>query len=1115
MSTSTTAAPPGYLGFGRTAYGYLVAGGLAIAAYGFLGPSGSGDAVFVAIAAAAAAAVLAGIQLTRPAVRSAWLAVAAALVFLTLGNLVTVVARTPGMAGIRDLADGLFFAAYVPLFVAAYRFGRGTHRSDRTVLLDTGIVALAALPVIWEVIVAPNMPQTIGASGVALALAIPVVDVLLLGLVAPLLLLRSSRTTSAYFLVAALGLMGMGDTLYAIGSLQPTPDQDVLANLCWLGSYVLLGAAALVPSARDLGAPRDPIRGSGDVARLAVTALALLVVPLVQLFEARREANQELVYFAAISVVISVLVILRLQRTIGELAQVDRRFRRFMSYPSLLAVIKDAAGRYVYMNPGAESARRSGDQDWFGRTDAELFPEAVAEQRALDDDTVRRTGRSLIKNAETNGRTWHTERFSLPGSGGSVGVLGLDVTEHVRAAESVRFQARLLESVRDAVIVIDREGVTRYWNKGAEDILGFSAEEMVGHTMLPLVTAGTENDAADLWEGIQGGTTEMIEWRGTRADGSEVWLDARVSPLVDDEGRTTAFLSVAKDVTARKAAQLELARLGAAIDHATDGVIVTDAEERIVYVNPAFERITGHASEDVHGRAVADVPGAVGFARALAKARSDRDDGWRGDVVTRRRDGSDLICETTISPIVVEGQSGPGFVTIQRDVTRERTAEKAAERRERERALIAETLSTLRAGTTPEVTAASVCSQMVKVPEVAIASVITFDMDECATVLGQVHRSGAGMPGLRLGPGRSEYLRVRAEAGPWVERWSVDGEHPYRDMFAELDIRANAYAPIVVDGKPIGVLVAGSDLRDSIGRMTERLPALLEFGAITATLLAGAVADRWATDAERATLRGIIEARGFEPVFQPIVELDSGEVRGYEALTRFADGTPPEERFEQAHLVGMGLELERACLQVVFEASGNLPLGPWLNVNVSPELVLAGLVEDLLPAGDRAIVLEITEHQAITDYESFRNAMQPMRDRVRLAVDDAGAGFSSLRHIVELAPAMVKLDRSLIAGIAEDGAREAVVTGMVRFAESAGHMLLAEGVETRAELAALRRLGVPLGQGYLLGRPEPMAAATEGATPNASPDRRRPAGPRSRPSAGARRALRPAVRLIA
>ena len=1105
----------GYLGFGRTAYGFLVVGGLAVAAYALLGPTGTGDALFVVIGAAAAAAVLAGIRLTRPAVRSAWLAVAASLAFLTLGNLLAVVGRGPGMADMRNLADSMFFAAYLPLFVAAYRFGRGTHRSDRTVFLDTGIVGLAAVPAIWEMIVEPNLPETIAGSSAAIALSMPLVDVLLVSLVAPLLLLRSSRTASAYLFVGALAVMGIGDSLYAIRSLKPETGQDLLVNLCWLGSYVLLGAAALVPSARHLGAPRDPQRGSGDIARLAVTSIALLATPIVLLLETFRDANQDLFYYAGLSIAIAVLVITRLQRTIGELAQVDGRFRRFMSQPSFMAVIKDGAGRYVYMNPSAESVRRMTDVDWYGRTDAELFPAAPAEQRAAADATVRRTRGSVLGKVEMDGRTWHTERFLLPGSGGSVGILGLDVTERERAAESVRFQARLLESVRDAVIVVDQQGVTSYWNAGAEEILGFTAKEMVGRTMQPLVVPGMDAESGALWDAIKRGEIDSVDWRGTRKDGSPVWLDVRVSPLTNEGGEMVGFLGVAKDVTARKEAELELARLGAAIEHATDGVVVTDAEDRVVYVNPAFERMSGFAGYEVTGRAVADIPAAAGFARALAKARTDHDDSWRGDVVARRRDGSDLICETTISPIVVEGQSGPGFVTIQRDVTRERAAERAAERRARERALIAETLSTLQAGAMPEVTAASVCSQIVKVPEVAIGSVIMFDVDGGATVLGQVHRSGAGRPGLRLGPGRGEYLRVRAEAGPWVERWSVDDDHPYRDMFAELNIRANAYAPMVVDGKPIGVLVSGSDLRDSIGRMTERLPALVEFAAITATLLAGAVADRRAVDAQRAALREIIETRAFAAVFQPIVELDTGTIRGYEALTRFADGTSPEERFEQAHHVGMGLELERACLRVVFDASAHLPSGPWLNVNVSPELVLAGLVEAVLPAGGRAIVLEITEHQAITDYESFRQAMEPMRDRVSLAVDDAGAGFSSLRHIVELAPAMVKLDRSLVAGIAEDSAREAVVTGMVRFAESADHMLLAEGVETRAELAALRRLGVQLGQGYLLGRPAPVVSTIEGSAAAAAPVLRRPARLLPRSNSRSSRPIRPMVSLSA
>jgi PAS domain S-box-containing protein len=1095
------AATPSPFGLGRHAYAYLVAGGLAIAVYGLVGPSGPGDAIYIAIAASAVVALLAGIRRTRPVVRGAWRAVAATLVLMTLGNFLTVIARQEGLSELRNVADSMFMAAYLPLFFAAYRLGRGTHRSDRTVFLDTGIVGLAAVPLIWEAVVEPNLPEHIAGSAAVVALAIPLVDILLISLVAPLLLVRSSRTPSAFLLVSALAMTALGDTTYAVESLHAAAGQNPIANIAWLASYVLLAAAALTPSARDLGTARDPRHGAGDTPRLLVTAIALLATPLVMLHEALAEAVFDLALFAALSVAIASLIVMRLQRAMGELASVDRRFRRFMSHPGFLAVIKDAADRYVYMNPAAERALTTDDQDWYGRTDAELFPSDVARHRAQADAAARTVGASLVDTLDLDGRIWHRERFALPGSSGAVGILALDVTEQERAAGSMRFQARLLENVRDAVIVVDRAGVTRHWNKGAEEILGYSAEEMIGRTMQPLVAAQSDAQMAALWAGIQRGEIDSVDWRGIRADGSDVWLDVRVSPLLGDDGELSGFLGVCKDVTARKEAELELARLGAAIDHATDGVIITDGEDRVVYVNPAFERITGLAADDVLGSSIADIPEASLFARSLASARRDREHEWRGDIVGRRRDGSDLVCEATISPIVVDGQSRPGFVTIQRDVTRERAAERAAERRARERAFIAETISTLRASDSAEVTAAAVCSQMVKVPEIAIASLIAFGVGGIATVLGQVHRSGAGRPGLSLDASRSEYLRQRADAGPWVERWNVAPDHAYRQLFEELDIRANAYAPIVFEGRPIGVLVWGSDRRDSIERMTERLPALVELAAITATLLAGPVAVRNAEDAHRAALRSVIEARAFGPVFQPIVDLASGEIRGYEALTRFTDGATPDDHFELANRVGMGLELERACLQAAFGASTGLPQGAWLNVNVSPEFVLAGMVEEILPARDRDVVLEITEHQVISDYESFRQALEPMRDRVRLAVDDAGAGFSSLRHIVELAPAMVKLDRSLVAGIADDGAREAVVAGMVRFATNAGYTLLAEGVETQQELKTLRRLGVTLGQGYLFGRPVPVGPPADelvGGPRRRTPSSRTPRGSRRR-----------------
>jgi EAL domain-containing protein (putative c-di-GMP-specific phosphodiesterase class I) len=116
----------------------------------------------------------------------------------------------------------------------------------------------------------------------------------------------------------------------------------------------------------------------------------------------------------------------------------------------------------------------------------------------------------------------------------------------------------------------------------------------------------------------------------------------------------------------------------------------------------------------------------------------------------------------------------------------------------------------------------------------------------------------------------------------------------------------------------------------------------------------------------------------------------------------------------------------------------------------------------------------VTEHAAIADYPAFRAAMAAFGPKVEFAVDDAGTGFASLRHIVELRPAFVKLDRSLIAGLESDGARQAMIVGLCHFARVTGCRLIVEGIETETELTVLRGLAIELGQGYLLGRPLPI-----------------------------------------
>jgi EAL domain-containing protein (putative c-di-GMP-specific phosphodiesterase class I) len=121
------------------------------------------------------------------------------------------------------------------------------------------------------------------------------------------------------------------------------------------------------------------------------------------------------------------------------------------------------------------------------------------------------------------------------------------------------------------------------------------------------------------------------------------------------------------------------------------------------------------------------------------------------------------------------------------------------------------------------------------------------------------------------------------------------------------------------------------------------------------------------------------------------------------------------------------------------------------------------------------MIVEITEHERIDDYTAVRAAFDRLGPNMQLAVDDAGSGFASLRHILALRPSFVKLDIEWVRGIDRDPVKRALVSGLAYFARETGCELIAEGIETEEELQAIRELGIQLGQGYLLGRPQPLA----------------------------------------
>ncbi|HET9076329.1 MAG TPA: EAL domain-containing protein [Acidimicrobiales bacterium] len=252
-------------------------------------------------------------------------------------------------------------------------------------------------------------------------------------------------------------------------------------------------------------------------------------------------------------------------------------------------------------------------------------------------------------------------------------------------------------------------------------------------------------------------------------------------------------------------------------------------------------------------------------------------------------------------------------------------------------------------------------------------------------------------------------------------------------------------------------------------------------------------------------------------VWQPIFSLYDGAMVGLEALSRFsgAEAQPPDRWFADAFDVGLGHSLETLAVRSALAIARDFPEHLYLSVNLSPETVATGelravVEQDIIPA--ERIVVELTEHVSIDNYETVAAGIGILRNAgVRLAVDDAGAGFASFRHILQLQPDMIKLDQSITRGITENPAQRALATALVLFALEVGSMTVtAEGVETSDDLSTVSSLGLDAAQGFYMARPRPASEIDWGmaiapgwpvaAEPPRRPRPRRPASRSARPS---------------
>ena len=247
-------------------------------------------------------------------------------------------------------------------------------------------------------------------------------------------------------------------------------------------------------------------------------------------------------------------------------------------------------------------------------------------------------------------------------------------------------------------------------------------------------------------------------------------------------------------------------------------------------------------------------------------------------------------------------------------------------------------------------------------------------------------------------------------------------------------------------------------------------------------------------DGQRAEVEALLANEGsIVPVFQPVLELATGRVAGYEALARMPDGPfrPPDQWFAQAHRAGLGAALEAAALRAALRAGGR-PERTFLALNVSPGALLSPEVRDALPDDLSGIVIELTEHELFSADASLDREIGRLRARgARIALDDAGNGYAGLQQIIRIAPDVLKLDRSLVDGIHDDPHRFALLEALISFASTTRAAICAEGVEALEDLAVLAGLDVTYAQGWALARPDaPWAVLSPGAAAAGSADLR-------------------------
>lgn len=778
-------------------------------------------------------------------------------------------------------------------------------------------------------------------------------------------------------------------------------------------------------------------------------------------------------------------------------ARLDTKLRLFSDLSSetvehmpLGFVALDGDLHVTYANPVALGLIGTEATELLGRRPWDLFPEVVGTRY----QTVRVSAPVAIEYEQKIGQgdQW-VGVFACPAQTGTA-IFLRDVTEKKRAEETVRrlvaFLHGSLDAVLDAVLLCsavrsDDDAIVDFRvdfaNSVAGEFLGRPPDALIGALMPDWAPALRGTSFVDTCRAVVDTgdpcVDDSVAYAIPHLGGASTAGALSVQVLRFNDG----FFATWRDVTESEAIRRERELLAGVLEQIVDGVVIVDPKGIVTYANPAFRATNNLTVDDVVGRPATEIAGDLfgpsSFAHLEEAALAGRP--WLQSIDRLGADGTRRL-EISMTPVRDADSNVASYVVLARDVTELREAEDEVALDLRVRIALAESVQRVAADASLEEAAQAICDELVKLPFVGAAAVEAFLGPVDVEIIA---RSGPvdypALSSLRLPPDRARTVRERAAVGPWAEYEDGDSA-AYWIGRAPSGLKATAHGPIVHGDHVGGVLVMGTFDAGFARTMVDKMPGITLFSAASSALLADRLHARRDQAELQLALSAVLASSAFHPVFQPIVDLGSSETVGYEALTRFDSGQRPDLFFADAWSVGLGRELELATLEAAVAASKMLPPGPWLDVNLSPRLLGdPGRLNAVLRSAERPVVIEITEHDLIADYDIMHEAIRALGSDVRVAVDDAGAGVANFGHIIDMRPDFVKLDTGLVRRVNEHLGRQAMVVGMRHFARTAGCRLVAEGIETREEADTLKGLGVEFGQGFLFARPVPVDELAE------------------------------------